>query len=118
MLYACFHLTPDIDLVVVAFRGMFSKEVIGKMKKGAYLVNNARGAIVDREAVVEACKSGQLGGIHPASPLLLLPPPLVTGVPLPFSPLLHLAPNSPYCLSALCAANFTIVLLITTSSVN
>ncbi len=43
-------------------RGMFSKEVIGKMKKGAYLVNNARGAIVDREAVVEACKSGQLGG--------------------------------------------------------
>ena len=75
MLYACFHLTPDIDLVVVAFRGMFSKEVIGKMKKGAYLVNNARGAIVDREAVVEACKSGQLGGIHPASPLLLLPPP-------------------------------------------
>ncbi len=46
---------------------MFSKEVIGKMKKGAYLVNNARGAIVDREAVVEACKSGQLGGepVHP-----------------------------------------------------
>ncbi|KAL0033197.1 hypothetical protein WJX79_009035 [Trebouxia sp. C0005] len=43
-------------------KNMFSKEVIGKMKKGAYLVNNARGAIVDREAVVEACKSGQLGG--------------------------------------------------------
>ena len=49
---------------------MFSKEVIGKMKKGAYLVNNARGAIVDREAVVEACKSGQLGGTHPTSPPL------------------------------------------------
>ncbi len=49
---------------------MFSKEVIGKMKKGAYLVNNARGAIVDREAVVEACKSGQLGGepVHPVCP--------------------------------------------------
>lgn len=44
---------------------MFSKEVIGKMKKGAYLVNNARGAIVEREAVVEACKSGQLGGTGP-----------------------------------------------------
>lgn len=43
---------------------MFSKEVIGKMKKGAYLVNNARGGIVDREAIVEACKSGQLGGEH------------------------------------------------------
>jgi phosphoglycerate dehydrogenase-like enzyme len=51
-------------------RNMFSKEVIGKMKKGAYLVNNARGAIVDREAVVEACKSGQLGGepVHPVCP--------------------------------------------------
>ena len=43
-------------------RGMFDKDTIGKMKKGAFLVNNARGAIVDREAVVEACKSGQLGG--------------------------------------------------------
>ena len=54
---------------------MFSKEVIGKMKKGAYLVNNARGAIVDREAVVEACKSGQLGGTHP-TPLSIPPCPL------------------------------------------
>jgi len=43
-------------------RGMFTKEVIGKMKKGAYLINNARGAICDREAVVEACKSGHLSG--------------------------------------------------------
>ena len=43
-------------------RGMFSKDVIGKMKKGAYLVNNARGGIVDRDAIVEACKSGQLAG--------------------------------------------------------
>lgn len=41
---------------------MFSKEVIGKMKKGSYLVNNARGGIVDREAVLEACKSGHLAG--------------------------------------------------------
>lgn len=52
----------------VGCRGMFSKEVIGKMKKGAYLINNARGAIVEREAVVEACKSGQLGGTAPPQP--------------------------------------------------
>ena len=33
------------------------------MKHGAYLVNNARGAIVDQDAVVDALKSGQLGGM-------------------------------------------------------
>ncbi|KAG0623870.1 hypothetical protein M758_3G207700 [Ceratodon purpureus] len=43
-------------------RGMFNKEVLNKMKKGAMLVNNARGAIVDVDAVKEACESGQLGG--------------------------------------------------------
>lgn len=46
-------------------RGMFNREVIGKMKKGSYLVNNARGGIVDREAVLEACKSGHLAGSTP-----------------------------------------------------
>ena len=44
------------------FRGMFNKEVIGKMKKGAYLVNNARGSICDPDAVTEALKSGHLAG--------------------------------------------------------
>jgi len=60
----CMCIVTDHQL---SCRNMFSKEVIGKMKKGAFLVNNARGAIVDREAVVEACKSGQLAGepVHP-----------------------------------------------------
>jgi formate dehydrogenase len=44
-------------------RGLFNKERIAKMKKGAYLVNNARGAIADKIAVKEACESGQLGGM-------------------------------------------------------
>ena len=43
-------------------RHMFNKETIGKMKKGSFLVNNARGAICDPPAVVEALKSGQLRG--------------------------------------------------------
>jgi phosphoglycerate dehydrogenase-like enzyme len=43
-------------------RGMIGKEQLAKMKRGAYLVNNARGPIVDRDAVVEANKSGQLRG--------------------------------------------------------
>ena len=41
---------------------MFNKETIGKMKKGAYLINTARGGICDRDAVKEALESGQLSG--------------------------------------------------------
>ncbi|KAL3692895.1 hypothetical protein R1sor_006546 [Riccia sorocarpa] len=43
-------------------RNMFDKTLLSKFKKGAYLVNNARGALVDAQAVKEACESGQLGG--------------------------------------------------------
>jgi formate dehydrogenase len=41
---------------------MFDDELIGKMKRGAYLVNTARGKICDRDAVVRALESGQLAG--------------------------------------------------------
>lgn len=41
---------------------MFNDELIGTMKRGAYLVNTARGKICDRDAVVRALKSGQLAG--------------------------------------------------------
>jgi formate dehydrogenase len=43
-------------------KGMIDTDKIGKMKKGAFLINNARGAIVDQDAVVEALESGQLAG--------------------------------------------------------
>ncbi|KAK4916909.1 hypothetical protein LTR28_013355, partial [Elasticomyces elasticus] len=43
-------------------RGMFNKELISKMKKGSWLVNTARGAIVVKEDVADALKSGQLRG--------------------------------------------------------
>ncbi len=42
--------------------GLFDDELIGQMKRGAYLVNTARGKICDRDAVVRACESGQLAG--------------------------------------------------------
>ena len=41
---------------------MFDDELISKMKRGAYLVNTARGKICDRDAVARACESGQLAG--------------------------------------------------------
>jgi formate dehydrogenase len=41
---------------------LFNDELISKMKRGAYLVNTARGRICDRDAVVRALESGQLAG--------------------------------------------------------
>lgn len=43
-------------------RGMFNKDRIAKMKKGVLIVNNARGAIMDTQAVADACSSGHIAG--------------------------------------------------------
>ena len=42
--------------------GLFDDDLIGRMKRGAYLVNTARGKICDRDAVARALESGQLAG--------------------------------------------------------
>jgi formate dehydrogenase len=39
---------------------MFNKEMIYKMKRGAYIVNTARGKICDRQAIADALVEGQL----------------------------------------------------------
>ena len=41
---------------------LFNEALISKMKRGAYLVNTARGKICDRDAVARALESGQLAG--------------------------------------------------------
>ena len=41
---------------------LFNDALIAKMKRGAYLVNTARGKICDRDAIAKALKSGQLAG--------------------------------------------------------
>jgi formate dehydrogenase len=41
---------------------LFDDELLAKMKRGAYLVNTARGKICDRDAVVRALESGRLAG--------------------------------------------------------
>jgi formate dehydrogenase len=41
---------------------LFNDALLSKMKRGAYLVNTARGKICDRDAIVRALESGQLAG--------------------------------------------------------
>ncbi len=49
---------PDTDTT----RSMFGKDQIAMMKPGSYLLNNARGSIVDLDAMREAIESGHLAG--------------------------------------------------------
>jgi formate dehydrogenase len=41
---------------------LFDAKLINQMKRGAYLINTARGKICNREAIVHALKSGHLAG--------------------------------------------------------
>jgi formate dehydrogenase len=41
---------------------MFDEKMLSRMKRGAYLINTARGKICDRDAIVRALESGQLAG--------------------------------------------------------
>ncbi len=45
-----------------ATQGLFDQNAIGQMKKNAYLVNTARGAIVNTNDLVKALESGHLAG--------------------------------------------------------
>jgi len=68
-----FHATaqdmvPNCDVVTInaplhpETRNLFDDELLATMRRGTYLVNTARGLIVDRDAIVRALQSGQLAG--------------------------------------------------------
>ena len=87
---------PQADVVAIAValapetRGLLDARRIGLMKKGAILVNVARGAIVDTDALTAALQNGQLGG---AGLDVTEPEPLPDGHPLWSAPNVIITPH-------------------------
>jgi glyoxylate reductase len=45
-----------------ATRHIINREALGRMKRGAYIVNTSRGALIEEEALCDALESGQIRG--------------------------------------------------------
>ncbi|MCS7186238.1 MAG: D-2-hydroxyacid dehydrogenase [Armatimonadetes bacterium] len=85
---------PECDFVVITAaltpqtRYLLGRNELASMKKGSILINVARGALIDEQALVEALSSGQLAGagldvfenepLPPNSPLWHMPNVVIT----------------------------------------
>jgi formate dehydrogenase len=62
------EMVAECDVIVVAApltpetEGLFDRETLSNMKRGSYLVNIARGALVDTDALVDSLEEGHLAG--------------------------------------------------------
>lgn len=62
------ELAKEIDILTVhapltdETRGLINDDLLSTMRRGSYIVNPARGAIADRDAIVRALERGQLAG--------------------------------------------------------
>ncbi|RKN04951.1 NAD-dependent formate dehydrogenase [Streptomyces radicis] len=61
-------MVPHCDVVTInaplhpETEGLFDDELIGRMRRGAYLINTARAKICDRDAIGRALRDGRLAG--------------------------------------------------------
>lgn len=61
-------MVPHCDVVTIncplhpETENLFDAKLLATIKKGAYIVNTARGKICDKDAIAAALKSGQLAG--------------------------------------------------------
>jgi glycerate dehydrogenase len=62
------EMLPELDVLSLhcpltdATRGLVSRERLARMKADAVLINTARGALIDTQALADALKAGRLGG--------------------------------------------------------
>jgi phosphoglycerate dehydrogenase-like enzyme len=88
---------PKAQFVVLACalteetRFLFNSERFGLMRQDSYLVNIARGEVVDQEALLQALSSGQIAG---AATDVTYPEPLPEGHPMWSEPRLIITPHT------------------------
>jgi D-3-phosphoglycerate dehydrogenase / 2-oxoglutarate reductase len=78
------------ETLTPATRGLFNRDRLSAMKPGALLINTARGALIDQDALIAAVEGGRLGGVALD---VFDKEPLPAGHPLTLHPAILLSPH-------------------------